>query len=121
MTTDGTQSLGEYLRHERERRGITIEQLASATKIGVRQLHALESDHYSELPAKPFVRGFVTSYCRFIGLDPKETLARYHEFIEQKAQDRPTRDSGHSGYAFEKREGEQSRVILWIIMGCFLV
>jgi RND family efflux transporter MFP subunit len=36
-------------------------------------------------------------------------------------EDRPSRESGHSGYAFEKREGEQSRTILWFVMGGFLL
>ena len=115
-----SQTLGEFLRHERERRGMTIEQVASATKINVRMLHALEADHFAELPAKPFVRGFVTSYCRFIGLAPKEILTRFGDFIDDKAHDRPNRDAGHSGYAFEKREGEQSRTVLWFAMGGFI-
>src|SRR3954451_4240955 len=94
-------SLGEFLRQEREHRCITIEQVASATKVGVRTLHSLEEDHYAELPAKPFVRGFVTAYCRFIGLDPKEVLARFDEYISSKSNERPNREAGHSGYAFE--------------------
>jgi cytoskeleton protein RodZ len=114
-------SLGEFLRQERERRGITIEQVASATKIGVKTLHSLEGDQYTELPAKPFVRGFVTSYCRFIGMDAKEVLNSFGDFIDQRAHDRPNRESGHSGYAFEKREGDQSRTILWMVMGGFVV
>ena len=39
-------TLGEFLRTEREKRGITIDQVASETKVGVRILHALESDQY---------------------------------------------------------------------------
>ncbi|MCM2277719.1 MAG: helix-turn-helix domain-containing protein [Oligoflexia bacterium] len=116
MASDSDLTLGEFLRQEREKRGMTIEQVASATKIGVKQLHALESDKYGELPAKPFVRGFVTSYSRFIGIDPREVLTRFNEFIEQRSHDRPNRDAGHSGYAFEKREGEQSRTVLGIVM-----
>ncbi len=112
-----TGSLGEYLRGERERRGITIEQVASATKIGVKLLHALEGDQFGELPAKPFIRGFVTSYARFIGLNPSEVLTRFAEFIDRKSQERPVRDAGHSGYAFERREGDNSRTMLWMIMG----
>jgi cytoskeletal protein RodZ len=114
-------TLGEFLRHERERRGITIEQVASATKVGVKTLHALEADHYSELPAKPFIRGFVTSYCRFISLDAKEILGHYENFINVKSIERPNRDSGHSGYAFEKKDGEQqSRTILMIAIVGFV-
>lgn len=121
MTTQGNMTLGEYLRQEREKRGLTIEQVASATKINIRLLHSLEADQYSELPAKPFIRGFVTSYARFIGLDPKEILISFDDFIDKKAKDRPQKDSGHSGYAFEKRDGEQSRTFLWIMMSTFIV
>lgn len=114
-------SLGEFLRLEREKKGITIEQVASATRISTRILHSLEADHYSELPAKPFVRGFVTSYARFIGLDAKEILIQFNQFLDEKSHERPTHDEGHSGYAFERREGDQSRTILWFIMGGFLL
>lgn len=55
----------------------------------------------------------MTSYCRFIGLDSKEVLASFDEFINVKANERPNRESGHSGYVFEKKDGEQqSRTIL---------
>jgi cytoskeleton protein RodZ len=120
-SSDANLTLGEFLRQERERRGITIEQVASATKIGIKTLHSLEADQFAELPAKPFVRGFVTSYARFVGLDPKEILTQFGDFIDSKAHDRPNREGGHSGYAFEKREGDQSRTVLWVVMGSFVV
>ena len=119
--SDSNLSLGEFLRQERERRGITLEQVASATKVGIRILHAIEADQYVELPAKPFIRGFVASYARFIGLESKEVLTQFGKFIEERSHDRPSRESGHSGYAFEKREGEQSRTVLWVVMSGFLV
>src|SRR4051812_5772138 len=100
-------TLGELLRQEREKKGMTIEQVASATKVGVRLLHSLEADQYTELPAKPFIRGFVISYCRFLCLDSKEVLSKFGDFITEKAHQRPNRDAGHSGYAFERKDGEQ--------------
>lgn len=120
MSNEGT-TLGDFLRAEREKRGITIEQVASATKIGVRVLHALEADHYSELPAKPFVRGFVISYCRFIGLSHKEVLTQFDGFLAERCSDRPVRDEGHKGYAFDRSEEGQNRTLLWVAMGATLV
>ena len=115
-------SLGEYLRQEREKRGITVEQVSSATRISLKVLLQLEGDQYQELPAKPFIRGFVTSYCRFIGLEPRDVLARFNPFIDQKSKDRPSREGGHSGYAFHQRDGgDQSRMLLWLVMGSFVV
>lgn len=121
MVSGESNSLGEFLRQEREKRGISIEQVASATKIGVRLLHSLEADQFAELPAKPFIRGFVTSYARFVGLDPKEILTQFGDFIDKRAQDRPSREAGHSGYAFEKKDTDQSRTFLWVTMGVFMV
>lgn len=114
-------SLGAFLRGEREKRGMTIEQVASATKINVKLIHLLEADRFSDLPAKPFVRGFVTAYARFVGLDPKEILTKYNSYLNEKTSERPTQEKGHMGYAFEKREGEQSRTLLWAIMGGFVL
>jgi cytoskeleton protein RodZ len=115
------QTLGSYLKQEREKRGITIEQISSATKISVKTLIALEEDHYADLPAKPFIRGFIQAYCRCVGIDPQECLTKFGIFIEQKSQERPNKESGHTGYAFEKKEGEQNRTVLWIVMLSFLV
>lgn len=122
MGSDNNLSLGEFLRQEREKRGMTIEQVASATKINVRLLHALEENQYKELPAKPFIRGFVTSYSRFVGLDPREVMTQFSHYIDSRAQERPNRESGHSGYVFEKREGDQnSRTILGTVMGILVL
>ncbi len=121
MTIDQNQNLGGFLRQEREKRGITLEQIASATKINIKLLYFLEADQYSELPAKPFIRGFVVAYAKFIGLNSKEVLLHFNLYLEQKSFDRLIRDQGHSGYAFEKKESEQSRVVLWFIMGGFVL
>ncbi len=114
-------TLGDYLRTEREKKGISLEQLASATKVNIRLLSSLENDDYSELPAKPFIRGFVISYCRFVGLDSNEVLTFYRHFMDKHAQERPDLEKGHRGYAFERKETERSKAILWAVMGSFVV
>jgi|GEM_PF-450817 len=121
MSEDRKKSLGEFLKSERERRGLTIEQTSSATKIGLKILKQLEEDRYSELPALPFVRGFVRNYGKFLGLDGEKLLAEYSSFLEGQANERPKRDAGHSGYAFERPDGEQSRKVLWGVMAGMLI
>jgi cytoskeletal protein RodZ len=121
MSEDRKKSLGEFLKSERERRGITIEQTSSATKIGLKILKQLESDRYSELPALPFVRGFIRNYAKFLGIDGEKLLVEYSAFLDEHSRERPKRDAGHSGYAFERPEGEQSKKILWGVMASMLV
>lgn len=121
MTEDRKPSLGKFLKEEREKRGITIEQTASATKIGLKILKQLEADQYADLPALPFVRGFVRNYGKFLGLNGEKLLQEYSTFLEEHSRERPKRDAGHSGYAFERPEGEQSRKILWGVMAGMLI
>ncbi|MBI2605137.1 MAG: DUF4115 domain-containing protein [Deltaproteobacteria bacterium] len=97
--------LGEYLRAEREKRSITIEQIASATKISVKLLHALESDNYDALPAKPFVRGFASSYSRYLGIDPGEMLSRFESFLDEKTA-RKHRSLEDAPHIFVDKEGQ---------------
>ena len=114
-------TLGEFLRQEREKRGLTIEQVASATKINIRLLHSLEADQYSDLPAKPFVRGFVISYCRFVGIDHRELFSEFQGFLDNHCVDKDANETNHKGYAFEKKDTEKSRTILLAVMGSFVV
>jgi cytoskeleton protein RodZ len=121
MSDEPRLGLGAYLKAERERRGLSIDQAASSTKIGLKILKLLEEDRYSELPALPFVRGFVRNYGKFLGIDGEQLLTDYAEFLEERSGQRPQRDAGHSGYAFERPEGEQSKKILWGVMAGMLV
>ena len=70
-------SFGERLRREREMRGITIEEIAEATKIGSRNLHALEDEKFDLLPGGIFNKGFVRAYSKYLGLDEEQAVADY--------------------------------------------
>ena len=53
---------GSRMRHAREQRGVSLRQIADATKISVSQLEALERNDVSRLPGGIFSRAFVRSY-----------------------------------------------------------
>jgi cytoskeletal protein RodZ len=71
---------GRRLREARERRGVSLRQIANATKIGIGALEALERNDVSRLPGGIFSRAFVRSYAVEVGLDPDRTL---QDFIAQ--------------------------------------
>ena len=71
---------GGKLRDARERRGISLRQIANATKISIGALEALERNDISKLPGGIFSRAFVRSYAIEVGLDPDATI---QEFIAQ--------------------------------------
>ncbi len=72
-------SIGQRLREEREARNISLEEIASATKIVPRYLEALESDRLDLMPGGFFIKGIIRAYAKAVGLDPVEVLGRYRD------------------------------------------
>lgn len=66
-----------FLREARERRGLSLEEIAKTTKISVSALDALERYDVSSLPGGIFTRAFVRSYATEVGLDPETSLQEF--------------------------------------------
>ncbi len=74
---DARTSLALWLRAGRTQRGFSLDDVARVTKIQSRILERLEAGKLDGLPADVFVRGFVRSFARCVGLDEAEALRRY--------------------------------------------
>lgn len=70
-------TLGEKLRKLREQYRMSYAEIAKATRIQVKYLEYLESGQYEKLPAEVYVRGFLKSYARHLGLDEDAFLKLY--------------------------------------------
>lgn len=77
MTEEKQETVGQYLRKEREKRNVSLDAVAKVTRITRENLEALENDDFQVISAPVFVRGFLRSYANFLGLDPKEVIAHY--------------------------------------------
>lgn len=69
--------VGTTLRIARERRDLTIAQLASTTKIPATVLQAIDDNAFDRVPGGIFVRGFIRTYAREVGLDPEDMVAQF--------------------------------------------
>lgn len=76
----------EELRESRLARGLSIEDIASVTKINPQYLHAVESGEYEVLP-EPYIVLFIKAYAKEIGIDPDDAARRYRLF--RKAEQLP--------------------------------
>jgi cytoskeleton protein RodZ len=74
-----SQDFGSYLKHERELRGVPLDDIAQSTKISIRFLRALEEGRFEDLPGEVFIKGFIRSYGQAIGSNVDELMAAYHE------------------------------------------
>lgn len=77
MTEQGLQTIGARFRIAREASGLTLRQIADATKLAVRSLEALEADRVSQLPGGIYRRAIVRNFAREIRLDPEVMLRQF--------------------------------------------
>lgn len=115
------ESLGEYLKRERELRQISLEEVAEGTKIAIYRLRAMEADCWDKLPAEIFVKGFIKSYAEFIGLIPEDVILRYQEYAAQERPDEPTEPAHKPLFNYVNKVSLFNRELIIAASGFFLI
>ena len=72
-------TLGELLRVNRTEKNISLETLVNVTKVNKKVLESFEQDCIDPDLPPVYVRGFILSYCRYVGIDEQEALNLYEE------------------------------------------
>lgn len=71
------ETVGQLLRRHRLEKRMSAEEISRATRVPMSSVERIESDRFDELPGEVFVRGFLKSYARAVGLPAEDVLARY--------------------------------------------
>ncbi len=71
-------ALGERFRAAREARGLSLSDVSEQIRIRSVYLAAIEEENWSAIGAPVYVRGFLRTYARFLGLDPEEVVAAFN-------------------------------------------
>ncbi len=74
-------AFGRWLKRERELRELEREDLASATRLGLGVIEALESGDEGRMPPRAYVVGYLRSYAAAAGLDADELVLRWQEAV----------------------------------------
>lgn len=69
--------IGAHLRDARERRGLTLEQVAESTKVSTPVLRLIERNEWERLPGGLFTRGHLRAYAVEVGADADEVVREY--------------------------------------------
>lgn len=77
------ESPGEYLRREREMRGVSLAKIFEETRVPMKHLKAIEADRHDELHPT-FIKGFIRSYCKVLGLDETDAVLRFEVFYRER-------------------------------------
>jgi cytoskeletal protein RodZ len=79
-----TSNFGNLLREARERRSISLAEVAKKTKVSKSSLQMLEAGRLEDLPPEIFVRGFIRSYARTVGLRETEPLGLFDQMLDER-------------------------------------
>jgi cytoskeleton protein RodZ len=83
------QTVGEQLKAERERLGLSLSDLAARTRVPMRHLESIEKSDFAALPGSTYTLGFARSYARALDLDAIKISADLRAELAQ---------GGHDGY-----------------------
>jgi cytoskeleton protein RodZ len=76
-------AFGEFLRQARERRRLTLEQIAGETKIAPRLLTSLEQGDVQPMPKGMYRRAMLRAYAESVGLDTEAALSQFERTFEE--------------------------------------
>lgn len=79
---------GDVLRRIRKRKGISLKEIAYASKIQARTLECMENEDYEPLPPRVYIKGFIVTYAKYLELDhhkvSEDYMERYNIWSEEK-------------------------------------
>ncbi len=107
-------ALGQRFRAAREARGLSISEVAEQIRIRVVYLTAIESEAWSEIGAAVYVRGFLRTYARFLGLDAEEVVAAFNLGEGERGAIVPARGNIADIERAGGRRGLQLSPLIWI-------
>jgi cytoskeleton protein RodZ len=71
--------LGSILKNARESQKLTVEDVASNLRLGIKKIKALEDDDYSLIADPTLARALIRSYARFLKLNPEPLLEAHRQ------------------------------------------
>ncbi|MEW6248374.1 MAG: RodZ domain-containing protein [Nitrospirota bacterium] len=111
------ESVGEFFKQVRETKGLTIDEVASKTRIRSDFVKALEEGNFAKLPDQVFARGFVRSYARSLGLDEEDAIHRFVQSAGAFYEKQDERERLRIRQAEEERRRKANRKAISIAVG----
>ena len=104
-------ALGEEFRSAREARSLSLSDVAERLHIRSVYLAAIEDEDWHVIGAPVYVRGFMRTYARFLGLDPEAAVARFAATVPAgtpaATAPRPAAPADAASSPIEKRGGAE--------------
>jgi cytoskeletal protein RodZ len=92
-----TANFGTFLREERERRQVSLSEISQSTKVSVSSLKLIEAGNLDDLPPDVFVRGFIRSYAKSLGIPSSQPLGLLDQVLSERRRSAEVLASGIPG------------------------
>jgi cytoskeletal protein RodZ len=120
-TPDPKERVGDTIRHARERRGISLETLATELKIKPHYIEALEANDYDRLPGDTYIRVYLRSICVSCSLNPEVILQRFFDERGLTGVDTLRKDSSTKINLAVVQDKEKPGPVLYIVLALIAV
>jgi len=107
--------IGNSLREARLRQGLDFPDVERATKIRPKYLRALEDEQFEILPAQTYVKGFLSTYAEFLGLDGQLYVDEYNSRYVTREEEMPSSGPRRSPGRPRSRRIESSVVLAALV------
>ena len=71
--------LGDLLRETREQKNLSLDDVEKGTNIRKLYIKSIEEGNYEKLPGEVFLKGFIKTYGKFLGLDSQKLIEQYKQ------------------------------------------
>jgi cytoskeleton protein RodZ len=105
-------SLGDRFRAAREARGLSLSDCSEHVRIRSVYLAAIEEDNWKAIGAAVYVRGFLRTYARFLGLDPEEVVIAFNDEVQPAAN--AATETASQRPARVERSSQPGSVLIWV-------
>jgi cytoskeleton protein RodZ len=107
-------ALGERFRTAREARGLTLSDVAEHIRIRSVYLAAIEDENWSAIGAPVYVRGFLRTYARFLGLDSEEIVGEFNRQGATQTAPHTPASAPRTTYLSDEPTGRNLSPLIWL-------
>lgn len=75
--------LGKLLKEAREKKEISIKELAKISKIQIHYLDAIENNHFEKTPGDPYTLGYINTLIKYYDLDKELIINLYKDSVQK--------------------------------------
>ena len=120
------ETVGSRLARERDRRHITLQEIARITKINIHFLDAIDHDEFNRLPGGIITKGFLRAYAKEVGMDSEEIIADYTAAVQASERENVPRPQPEPKPLRNRSEWVSEHITSWgsaaaLLLGFFIL